>query len=404
MEEAIGRELSRLGVAGTIALGRTSIELRIGGAPPVSIDLDPLLGRWSVLPEEIRRRKAEEIARRLVDAARASDAFEDPRRAGLSAAMAGRHGRTVAAFFALLLAIGAARLVVPRLSAPATPASAIPSESEATRGARLARACDAVRDRVHRGSTFGPFALEGFAVELWLAGQGPLLREHPAVAGILAGDRLSAAADEKLAEVRDGSLALADGFDGAVRGAGRGPDWNAVTVVFSGGYARAFFQDDLRARFLGLADRLATSSGASYGALYARCAHLRAHDVGAWFYGPDLPGASAAIVYQMGLFAESRVVDRSALAERASADGGEPRGSFVPPGPGEPPGPFELTAITRAAVDAGASLPAWLGAAGGATRGGKPATVIFALAGPARAGAAARDLSRRMGIGPRGAE
>jgi hypothetical protein len=381
IEQAVGRELGRMGVAGTVVLVGKSIELRAGGVP-VAIDIDLILAQWSLLPDEMRQRKAEEIARRLVSASRASGQTAGPReivvgedpqaRAKLAAGILG--------FFALLAIIGLARYFIPRLTSSEPVQSKAPSEDPAVRRERLARACDAVRDRLYKGASFGPFALEGWEVELWLAkkGEAPALRDHPALAALVSGGRLPKTADDKLGDIIDGRVEIEDGLDADA--ARRSPGWSAARVVFHDGYARAFLEEEHRPRFLGLADRTAAAAGADHGALYARCAHLTTHDIGAWFRGPDLAGATAVMIYQMGLFSESKVIDRSALAALREGSG-------------------ELDALRRAAGEAAGSIPSFVGTAGGFVSGGKPATITFPLGAPLRPLAATRDLARKMGIG-----
>ena len=377
-----------MGVEGTLLLAGRSIELHAEGAP-VSIDIDLILNQWPLLPEDLRRRKADEIARRLNGAYRAS--LEVERRGGR-----GREGRpgnarnalpggrilgALAGLFGLLAAIGLARILVPRLRGLDKVESSVPTESDVARGERLARACDAVRDRLYKGASFGPFALEGWTVELWLArsdGRGAPLREQPALGALVAGGKLAPAADAELTRIIDGTAEITDGFDADA--AQRSPAWSAATVVFREGYARAFLEEESRPRFLALADRIATAAGADYAALYARCAHLRTHDVGAWFRGPDLAGAAAVMVYQIGLFAEAPVIDKGALATLRGPAGGE------------------LDALHKTAAGVEEAVPRLVGSSGGAVTTGHPATLVFPLAAPVRPLAATRALAHKMGI------
>jgi serine/threonine-protein kinase len=380
--EAVVRELGKMGLQGTLAFAGPSLELRSTGGAPVSIDVGLIVEQWPLLPPEMRARKVEEMAQRLVSAAQISRRAEG-RPLAVDTGSTGRMITGIVGFLVLLGVIGAARYLVPRLGEPDKPPPKPAGESDTARAQRLARACDAVRTQIYDRKPFGPLSLEGFAVELWLArppgaAPGPI-RESPAVTALRDGKKLAAASDDKLAAVIDGTLDLADGFDAGA--AARVPGWDAVTVVFSEGYARAFFQEDLRPRFVGLAERVAAASGATHAALYARCAHLKTHDVGAWFRGPDLPGATAALVYQMGLFAEQRMIDPAALAAK------------VPAGAGE------IAALAKAAADVEAAIPAIVGTAGGSVTPGKPASLAFSLAAPVRAVTAARDLSGKMGVG-----
>ncbi|MEO7332034.1 MAG: hypothetical protein ABI193_25890, partial [Minicystis sp.] len=233
------------------------------------------------------------------------------------------------------------------------------------------------------GASVGPYEAGGWAIELWLANRsGPVPRETPALTEALAAGKLSPSADAVLSEINDGTLAFADG-DGAFPGSARSPTWRTATLVFGGGYARAFFDADKRARFLGLADRLAEATSAELGSLHARCAHLAVHDVGAWFRGRDAAGAGAALIIGVGLFAERPAVDRDALARY--------------------PGPGDLEALVQATTGAKldlATLKSLAGEQGGSVTA-LPATVTvtFPVGGPIRATSASRALAKKLGLG-----
>jgi hypothetical protein len=378
IEEAVGKDLATLGIRGTIALAGSSMELRaFDGSAPVSIDIDPIPGQWPLLPPEMRRRKSDEIARRLVGALSASRRAEGRRDTAGDDAARTRVIRAVAGLFALVVAIGAARFAIPRLLPEEKVEPKVPTESGGARADRLARACDAVRGRLYEGSSFGPFAMEGWVVELWLAGkQGARLRDQPALTGLVAGGKLLPAADASLAAIIDGTVEITDGF--TPEAAQRAPGWVAASLVFREGYARAFLEEEHRPRFLALADRLVASTGADHAALYARCAHLTTHDIGAWFHGPDMAGAAAVMVYQMGFFAEGRVIDRGALGALHAAG--------------------DLDALRKATSDAGDAVGRTVSADGASVSTGSGTTLVFSLAAPARSLAATRDLARKMGI------
>ncbi len=346
----------------------------------MSIDVELIVKQWALLPPEMRARKANEMARRLVGAhqsAREAAGLRDD----LDGSARKRITGGIGGIFALLVVIGAVRFAIPRLTGgPDKVEAKAPTESDGARQQRLARACEAVRSNIQEGKAFGPFALEGWVVELWLASKKtPALIESPALKALAANGKLRADDDEQLARVIDGKVELADGFD--AEAAGRSPGWSAVTVRFREGYARAFFEEESRPRFVGLAERVAAAAGADHAALYARCAHLPTHDVGAWFHGPDLAGATAALVYEMGTgaFAEPRAVDRGAL------------GALHVPG--------ELDALRKAAGEVADAVPRIVGSSGGSvgTTGG--ATLQFSLAAPGRSVKATRALARKMGIG-----
>ncbi len=50
------------------------------------------------------------------------------------------------------------------------------------------------------------------------------------------------------------------------------------------------------------------------GALYAKCAHLPYHDVGAWFRGDSIGSAADALGFSMAPYTEAPTVSRDAFA------------------------------------------------------------------------------------------
>jgi serine/threonine-protein kinase len=385
LADAVSEELAALGVNGTVLISGTTLELHAEGSP-VSIDISAVQGQWPLLPAEMRKRKAEETARRLVQAHRAAAPFAArPRRNddGDGELPKGRIIGAVVGIFGLLAAIGIARVYLPRMLAPKEEPKST-REPDTARMGRLARACEAGRDRVYKGTSIGPLSLEGWAVELWLGTKkGGTLKDHAALKAILADGKLAPGADEELAKVLDGTLEIKDGFDAET--AKRSPAYTGAIVLFGEGYARAFLEPETRPRFLGLADRLFEATGAELGAMWARCAHQKTHDVGAWFRGPDTPGAVASMVFFMGLFAEQKIVDRAALAA-IKADGGE------------------LDQLRKAAGDVSDSLPAIVGTQGGGLTMKGGATLVFGAGAPIRAVTAARDVAKKMGVAPAAGE
>lgn len=262
----------------------------------------------------------------------------------------------------------------PQASTQAAPAMAEPPRDE-----RLRRACEAARAQVHAGAPLPPLAAEGWVVTLWLASRkGTSLRDHPALAGAVEGGRLTPAADEELARVSDGTAQVIDGLtpeaaqDAAV--------WNAAALEMGEGYARMYLEGTSRPRFVALADRLRAATGAEIGALHGRCAHLKTHELGAWFQGPDAAGAATALVYRMGFFTESAVVNRSALGAI------DPRGG--------------LEALSKAAAKVKVTdLAGIVAPHQGTLQKTAGVRVTFPLLAPMRATAASRSLARKMGVG-----
>jgi serine/threonine-protein kinase len=376
LEQAVGAALSEMGIRGTIVVRGNTMELTADGAP-VAIDVEVILQQWALLPEEMKKRKAEEVARRLLNAQRAARPAvrARPKEEGAPGA---RFWIAVAAGIGALALVGVARMVLSRMGGEKAEPKTVPSEADGARRERLSRACTAMRDRLYKGASFGPLSTEGWAVELWLGSKkGGALRAHPAIAGAVANGKLTAAADDQLAAVTDGTAEIVDGL-GDENGK-RSPSWGAVTIVLREGYARAFFEYEPRQRFVAMADRLADAAGADAGALYARCAHQTAHDIGAWFRGAGAPGAAAMLVYQMGFFAEAKIVDRAALANAGGS---------------------ELDALEKAASDADPeSLGRMVSGQGGSVRTTHGVSYVFPLSAPMRSIAATRAVARKMGIG-----
>jgi hypothetical protein len=378
IEAAVTQALADLGVRGSVAVVGTAIELHAGGAP-TEIDIEQVLRQWPLLPPEMRRRRAEEVAGRLADATRATKVEGRPRSAEPSAIPNARVLGAIVGVFGLLTTVGVLRYVIPRLQDEKTEPH-VPSESAVDRTARLSRACDAMRSRLLTGGSFGPFATEGWVVEIWLAGKkGGILRDHGALVPIIAGEKLTVAADEELARVSDGSAEIVDGFTG--EDASRSPGYSAASILLRDGYARAFLDPELRPHFITLGERLADGTGADLAAIYARCAHLTTHDIGAWFRGPDAAGATASMVYTMGFFADALAVDRGAV-HAVRVTGGE------------------LDQLRKAAADAdGEALSRVVTGQGGTVSSARGVTFVFPLGGPTRAISATRAAARKMGVG-----
>ncbi len=392
IEAAVQEALGLFGTSGAVSVQGRQIALHGRGAP-VAIDLEQLVEQWPLLPRDLRTRKASDLARRLAQAHRAVSSLAPP--APTVPIRPARH--VVIPIGAVVLAVVGVLVAVRLLRSRETPA-ALPAAPETAVGedaARNARTCEAARKRIYSGASMGPFELAGWVAELWLAtprgggaaqaaagaaGQDTLSAESVGLGAFISQGKLTAAADAELAAITDGLVEIVPGFD--EEEAGRSPSWRAITARFSSGYARAYFDPALRARFVALADRMADGASAELGALYARCAHLPYHDAGAWFRGPDPAAAATALVYASGVFAEMPAVDRGALAALRGA------------------GPIDALRGAGASLDA-ASLGKLVGAhGGGITKGGAGAVVItFPVGGPTRATSASRMVARKLQVG-----
>jgi serine/threonine-protein kinase len=377
IEETVGEALGAMGIRGTIAVAGKNIELASGDGAPISIDIELVIRQWPLLPEEMRRRKAADVAHRLRDALRAMQLAVPAAQRQEPTGVPPRVWAYVAGGLGLLALVGVVRMVVPRLSTE-KPVVGVPSEGDGARRDRLARACEAMRDRLYQGASFGPLSTEGWVVELWLASsKGGTLKSHQALAALVDKGKLVASADETIAAVSDGSAEIVDGFSDEQ--APRSPGWSGVTLRLREGYARTFFEAENRQRFVSLGDRLADAVGADAGALYARCAHLRTHDIGAWFRGADAPGAVAAMVYQIGLFSDGGAVDRGAIATLRGAGG-------------------ELDGLRRAAGEV-EGISGLVTAQGATLSTAHGVSFVFPLPAPTRAFAATKAVARKMKVG-----
>jgi serine/threonine-protein kinase len=380
-EQAVREALGSHGIAGKVLLKGRQLELHGVGAP-LTIDVGPLGEQWALLPPEMRRRKSIEAARRLADAHRAGAALTARPGTGASTGASASLLGKLAAGAALLVGAAVLAQLYVKSQAPPPPPPPVHTETADEERQRLATTCTAMRQRIYSGATVGPYEAGGWAVELWLANRsGPAPREAPALGAAVSNGKLAPSADALLAEIKDGTLAF-DDAGGAFPGASKSPAWRSATLVFGGGYARAFFDADQRARFLGLADRLAEATGAELGSLHARCAHLSVHDVGAWFRGRDVAGATTALLIGVGLAAERPAIDRDALARF--------------------PGPGELDSLHQAAAAAKLDLTALkslVGEQGGSvTALPTSVTLTFPVGGPIRATSAGRALGKRLGL------
>ena len=387
MISAVQEVLSGFGLAGRIALEGRLLTYR-GAGPATSIDAGTAAEQWPLLPPDMQRRKALDLARRMAEAHRLAQRRTSSRLVGEGGESlipwAGLGKAVGAAALFAALAFGARAYVQSRHEVPLT--TVVPAETPAQEKHRFDTACRAVRERIYSGASIGPFDTTGWVVDLWLASRpGPLpgadagappslpvTRET--LSNAVESGRLSPRLDEPLAALADGTLTLTDGAIPATSAA-----WTGVTLRFGGAYSRAFFVPEQRARFLAVADRLFESSGADLGALRAGCSGGAVHDVGAWFRGRDPGGAATALLWGVGMFAERPQIDRGALGG-AELDG-------------------LRAAATTAKLDA-TTLKAVVGVQGGSlTAAPGSVTLSFPVGGPVRAIGASRAVASRLGIG-----
>lgn len=288
ISEMVTEALVRHGIDAVVVERNDGIELYGPNGKPLWIDAAKDIAAWSTLPPAIRQRKAHALATRLAHMYQSQATADEPE----------RRFPPLERFLPLGVGLGLGilaflgfRLTREKPVPPPPPNSA--SETAEQRRFRLSRACEATRAMFWKGGAWGSMPLEGWVVELWIAkrGAGSLMTE-PAVSSLVANGKLSAKADGALAAIGDGAASLEDGAaDASIPG---------VKLVFSEGYARSFFEIDKRDRFVGLGERLVRETKADYGALWARCSHQTAREIGAWFYGKDAKNAAAALLFVMG--------------------------------------------------------------------------------------------------------
>lgn len=384
MQRAVGEALALHGVVGVVLVRGDQIELR-GPGTPVAIDLGPIAEQWPLLPEEMRQRRAAELARRLSNAAREGR----PSSRGVRGEAASPSPVPTIAIIAgaVVLVIGVGAFAYRRLFAASSTtgeratAAGQPIETEAQTTARRARLCDAVRKRVYAGASVGPFEIDGWVAEIWLASARPGadLQGHPAWKTWVSDGKLLPEADATLAAITDGTAEVTQGM--SEQDATKSPAWRSVTLKLGGKYASALFDPAMRPRMMAFADRIAEGTSAEMGAMYGRCAHVVYHDVGAWFRGANQGAAGAALLYGVGFFTELPAVNRNVLA----AQGGS-----------------ELDGLREALnkVDHETFLML-LGSAGGTvtTSPSGAVTIAFSVAAGARAIGASRNLAGRIGVG-----
>jgi serine/threonine-protein kinase len=401
IEEAVQRALAAGGVQGTVTLSGRTMTLRTGGAP-VEIDAAYLVEQWPLLPEDLRERKATDVAARLTDALRAAKAGAPapsapaprytPSVRPTGVAARGPSKPMVLPLGTILLVAGLAaagwwfwKRARPMgtadtggSGAPASTASAAPE----TEDQRRARVCEVARKRVLETRSLAGLDAQVWLTELWLATSKPgddMARSKGVTDLIDQGTRkLTAAADPDLAAIAEAQVEL-----DADESARAGVPWRGVRVRFRGGYVSAFFEPPGRERLHRVAQKLADATGAEMGALYARCSHLRYHDVGAWFRGATPPLAASALVYSMGFFSERRLTNHD---------------------PSAPPTASDLVALTVAMtkVEKGTFETAVreVGGTYAPGAGESPTVISFPLGGPTLAARVAGSLATSAGRGP----
>lgn len=313
LADMVADALAQQGVRAVVMEKDNGLEMATRDARPIWIDAAADLQQWSMLPVNIRQRKANLLAMRFLHIQRGGDEKDSSKAAEGSLELPAwltpviEKAKDLIASprvkigAAIVLAVGVigAIVVLNRKEPPPPPPPDPNSETAAQRTARLARACDAARLMMWRGGAWSSMPLEGWTVELWLSRQnGDPIAGNTAIANLIAGGKVNWGEKSSFATITDGKVDLAPGNAVAPR--------SDMTLIFSDGYARPFFDLDRRHEFIAISEQLVKDTGADWGALYAHCAHLSTRDVGAWFYGRDPGKAATALMFSMGKLVGSK--------------------------------------------------------------------------------------------------
>jgi hypothetical protein len=399
IRSAVRAAIGRFGLAGRLEVRPGEVTLSESG-PAVTVALGKLAEQWGILPHDIRTKRATEIARRLSEARREAlraERLRNDRAPGWRRSL--RRALLGVTLLALILA-GRRYLREREIAALEARAASVTDDDpdEEARQARAARVCSATRSRVMRGASVGPADVEGWVAELVLLGVPAEPASVPALEAFLeSGEaeppgssrrRLIWPSSPEIVQA-DGPHTFVDVLDGSVTGpAGAGR--SGLRMVLRGRYVIPYFHEKHRGEFVRLAAALARESGATHGALYARCADHTAHHLGAWFYGPTPGGALTALLYFIGSFAEAPHLHPAAVtAPGAPLDAPLDR-AYV----------LERLEAVAAPLDK-RRISALLGAHGGMIAGtdGQPSAITFAFHDANRAARASRTIARELEIG-----
>ncbi len=316
LSDMVADALTQRGIRAVVIEKDNGLEIMTRDAKPIWIDAAADLQQWTMLPVNIRQRKANLLAMRFLhiqrggdsnDSAQASESsFQLPPWAQTALdklkELAANPGVKIAAAAVLAIGVIATIVVLNRKEPPPPPPPDPNSETPGQRKARLARACDAVRLMMWRGGAWTSMPNEGWTVELWLSRQnGEPIRSHASIAKLVQGGQVNWGEKSVFSSITDGKVEVIQGPGAAQR--------SEATIVFGDGYARPFFDIDRRHEFISISEQLVKDTTADWGALYAHCAHLTTRDVGVWFFGRDPAKAATSILYTMGKLVGSKGSD-----------------------------------------------------------------------------------------------
>jgi hypothetical protein len=332
----VAEQLARLGQAAGLRLDGQCLVLG-QGATLGRAELQGTLAQWDSLPEDLRERRAYQIAELLMQGAAPATVLPRPQR------LAKRPGwRSVSAPVLVVLVTALSLVVAYRILAPNGPSvlarvsalfHAAPDQGVSLQNspdpdrerARLAsNACDRTRVRISRGATIGPSDVEGWEVELVLLRRGAPadLTLAPGFAAFIRSEAGSHTGRVIWPNAR--SLVAAQRFDSNVDvqslPALGSEHLSGLSLVFSGPYAVPYFSEGSRSDYALLADALADAVSATDGALFARCAGSESHQIGYWFLGQNPAAAASSLVYFMGSYSDAPILKSTVLGSRTDPE------------------------------------------------------------------------------------
>jgi hypothetical protein len=328
IQALVEQELARVGVRAALRFEVDSLVLRRGGHE-TRAEIRGTLAQWESLPDDLRERRARQIAALLAteNRAPAEQPIAPPRQVRGLRWFSVFAPLSVVALTAIAIAV-AYHFLAPQGGGPSLFGTKPTSSASGAVGAAApdpdrerqllaGTACDQTRARVARGANIGPADSEGWVVELVLLRRGaPVdLSLAPGLSRFIT--RKPGAKTGTLSWPPATHLVAVQRFDAEValdaNAAPSGSQVSGLSFVFSGPYVVPYFTEEQRGDYFKLADALADELGATDGALFAHCASSESHHIGSWFLGSTPGRAVSSLVYFMASFSEVPVLSSNAL-------------------------------------------------------------------------------------------
>lgn len=327
IQALVEAELARSSAGTTLRLDGETLVLR-RGSQESRADIRGTLAQWDSLPEDLRERRARQIAALLVAegpvAAQQQQSIAPPRHelrwfsVFAPLAIVGLTAAAIAVAYHFLAPRGAGlSLLSSSPSAGASSSIGAPLDPDRERSILAGTACNQTRARVARGANVGPADTEGWVVELVLLRRGaPVdLSLTPGLSKFIT--RAPNSKTGTLTWAPAAHLHAVQRFDAEVRVSPNAPlgtgQVSGLRLVFSGPYVVPYFSEEQRGDYFMLADALAEELSATDGALFAHCANSESHQIGAWFLGSTPGRAVSSLVYFMASYSELPVLKPNVL-------------------------------------------------------------------------------------------